>query len=77
LRLVRSLSDAIDHGPAGEGLRAYIARRGSDLWAFGGELELFGAMRAVAAARPQREKWNCRVLSALWANIGDHGRNGT
>src|SRR6516162_5983203 len=58
LRLVRSPSDAIDHDPAGEGLRAFITRRGWDLWAFGGELELFGAMRVVMAARPHRQMWN-------------------
>jgi hypothetical protein len=75
LRLVRSVSDAIDHDPTGEGLRAFIIRRGWDLWAFGGELELFGAMRAVMAARPERQTWNRHLLSTLWADIGARERS--
>jgi hypothetical protein len=74
LRLVRSGSDAIGHDPAGEGLRAFIIRRGWDLWGAGGELELFGAMRAIMAARPQRQMWNRTLLSTLWADIGVHER---
>jgi hypothetical protein len=75
LRLVRSLSDAINHDPVGEGLRSFIIRRGWDLWTFGGDLELFGAMRAVMAARPQRQMWNRHLLSTLWADIGMEERN--
>jgi hypothetical protein len=64
-------------GPSeGEELRASIVRRGWDLWAFGGELELFGAMRAVMAARPYRQKWNRTVLSGLWLDIGMPERKG-
>jgi hypothetical protein len=61
---------------AGEGLRAFIIRRGWDLWAYGGELELFGAMRAVMAAQPSRQMWNRTVLSSLWADIGVPERKG-
>ena len=69
LRLVWSLTDAIDHDPVGTGLRSFITSRGRDLWAIGGDLELFSAMRAVMAARPARQKWNRHLLSTLWADI--------
>jgi hypothetical protein len=75
LRLVRPVLEAIDHDLAGQGLRAFIIRRGWDLWTVGGDLELFGAMRAVMAARPQRQMWNRHLLSTLWADIGLHERN--
>jgi hypothetical protein len=60
----------VDTHLEGEGLRAFLERRGWDLWAIGGELALFGAMRAVMAAQPHRQKWNRTLLSALWADIG-------
>jgi hypothetical protein len=75
LHLVAPAIEAIDRDPAGEGLRAFIIRRGWDVWAIGGELELFGAMRAVMVARPHRQVWNRHQLSTLWADIGLHERN--
>jgi hypothetical protein len=69
LRLVRP-GEPIARDPVGEELRASIVRCGWDLWAEGGELELFGAMRGVMAARPSRQMWNRTTLSALWAGIG-------
>jgi hypothetical protein len=74
LRLVRPGGD-VDPYPAAAELRAFIVERGVALWAYGGELELFGAMRAVMAARPYRQKWNRTVLSTLWADIGMPERN--
>ena len=73
LRLVWPEGEAIDLDPVGEGLRAFIIRRGWDLWTFGGHLELFAAVRAVMAARPQRQMWNRTQLAALWGDIGEHG----
>ena len=60
----------VHHNLDRERLRAFLERRGWDLWAFGGEIELFGAMRHVMAARPQRQKWNRTMLSALWWDVG-------
>jgi hypothetical protein len=74
IRLVWPVGDAIDRDPTGEGLRAFIVRRGWDLWAIGGHLELFRAVRAVMAARPQRQMWNRTQLAALWGDIGEHGQ---
>ena len=76
LRLVSPAIEAIDRDPAGEGLRAFLVRRGWDIWAMHGELGLFGAMRAVMATRPQRQMWNRTVLSGLWADIGVPERKG-
>jgi hypothetical protein len=53
-------------------LRAFLVRRGWDVWTSGGELELFKTMRHVMAARPDRQRWNRAVLSALWADVGLH-----
>jgi hypothetical protein len=69
LRLVGP-GETIDREHAGEELRAFIVRRGWDLWAYGGELELFGALRAIMAAQPRRQLWNRTMLSSLWADIG-------
>jgi hypothetical protein len=74
LRLVRP-GEALDCDRAGEELREFITRRGWDFWALGGELELFGAMRAVMASRPSRQKWNRHLLSTLWWDIGPPERN--
>jgi hypothetical protein len=74
LRLVRP-GEAIDCDCTGEELRAFITRRGWDLWTIGSELELFGAMRHVMAARPSRQKWNRHLLSTLWWDIGLPERN--
>jgi hypothetical protein len=70
LRLAWPVIEAIDRDPVGEGLRVFIARRGRDLWSFGGEVELFLAMRAVMAARPGRQSWNRAQLMDLWSDIG-------
>jgi hypothetical protein len=70
LRLVRSFGEAVDRDHVGESLRAIIIRRGEDLFAIGGQLGLFAAVRAVMAARPDRQRWNNHALSALWAGIG-------
>jgi hypothetical protein len=74
LRLVWPIGDAIDRDPEGGGLRAYIIRRGWDLWGYGGHLELFAAVRAVMVARPDRQMWNRTQLAALWGDIGEHGQ---
>jgi hypothetical protein len=29
-------------------------------------------MRHVMSARPQRQRWNRAILSALWADVGMH-----
>jgi hypothetical protein len=71
LRLVWPAGEAIDRDRAG--LRAFIVRRGWDLWAIGGHLELFRAVRAVMVARPDRQMWNRTMLAALWGDIGEHG----
>jgi hypothetical protein len=73
LRLVWPAGEAIDRDPIGAGLRAFLTRRGWDLWAIGGHLELFRAVRAVMAARPDRQMWNRTILAALWGDIGEHG----
>jgi hypothetical protein len=73
LRLVWPEEDALDRDPIGEGLRAFIVRRGWDLLTFGGQVELFAAVRAVMAARPERRMWNRTLLAALWGDIGEHG----
>jgi hypothetical protein len=70
LRLVWPATEAIDRDTTGEGLRALIRYRGRDLWSYGGEVQLFAAMRAIAAARPGRRSWNQMQLAALWADIG-------
>jgi hypothetical protein len=72
LRLVHPALEAIDRDPVGVGLRAFITRRGLDLWAIGGHLELFAAVRYVMAARPERQAWNRTQLAALWGDIGIH-----
>lgn len=73
LRLVWPEGDVIDRDPVGEGLRAFIVRRGWDLWTMGGHLELFAAVSAVMAARPERQMWNRTQLASLWGDIGEHG----
>jgi hypothetical protein len=74
LRLVWPVAEAIDRDPVGAGLRAFITRRGWDLWAIGGDLELFAAARAVMTSRPERRMWNRTQLAALWGDIGEHGQ---
>ena len=74
LRLVWPAGEAIDRDPIGAGLRAFLTRRGWDLWALGGHLELFQAVRAVMAARPDRQMWNRTMLAALWGDIGEYGQ---
>jgi hypothetical protein len=75
LRLVLSVGEAVDRDPTGEGLRAFLIRRGWDLWTLGGESALFGAVRAALAARPDRKMWIRHVLSALWVDIGEPERD--
>jgi hypothetical protein len=70
LRLVWPATEAIDRNPVGEGLRALIRYRGRDLWSYGGEYQLFVAMRMIAAARPGHRSWNQMQLMALWDDIG-------
>ena len=53
-RLVWPRESAHDRDPIGEGLRAFITRRGWDLWLCGGDAELFAAVRAIMTARPER-----------------------
>jgi hypothetical protein len=72
LRLVWPRESALDRDPIGEGLRAFIIRRGWDLWTHGGPLELFATVRVVMAARPERQMWNRTQLAALWGDIGEH-----
>jgi hypothetical protein len=75
LRLVSPLEDELGAGePVGEELRAFLIRRGWDIWTVGAELELFKAVRHVMTARPDRQRWNRAVLSTLWADIGSHDR---
>ena len=74
LRLVWPEGEAIDRDPVGEGLRAFIIRRGKDLWTIGGHLELFAAVYAIMLARPERQMWNRTMLATLWGDIGEHGR---
>jgi hypothetical protein len=76
LRLVSPIDDDVFGAGAlaSEGLRAFLVRRGCDIWTCGGEIELFNAMRHVMAARPRRQRWNRFVLSTLWADIGLHER---
>jgi hypothetical protein len=69
LRLVWPATEVIDRDRVGEGLRAFIRYRGRDLWSYGGELQLFAAMRAIAAARPGRRSWNQAQLATLWFDI--------
>jgi hypothetical protein len=73
LRLVSPIMSVLKVDRTGEGLRAFIVSRGRDLFDIGGQLELFGAVRAIVAARPERQTWNTMVLTGLWANIGEHG----
>jgi hypothetical protein len=35
---------------------------------------LFAAMRHVMTERPDRQKWNCHILSTLWVDVGLRGR---
>jgi hypothetical protein len=70
LRLVWPAIEAINRDRAGEGLRAFIDRRGRDLYAIGGQLELFATVRVVMAARPERQTWNRMQLANLWGDIG-------
>jgi hypothetical protein len=73
LRLVWPRESVLDRDPIGEGLRAFIVHRGRDLWACGGDAELFAAVRAIMTARPARRLWNRTQLAALWADIGEAG----
>jgi hypothetical protein len=73
LRLVPPLEDELGE-PAGEELRAFLVRRGWDIWTIGGELELFKAVRHVMSVRPDRQRWNRAMLSMLWADIGSQDR---
>jgi hypothetical protein len=74
LRLVSPIGELADElvasQSASKGLRAYLARRGWDLWELGGDIELFNTMRSVMKARPERQRWNRAVLSSLWADVG-------
>jgi hypothetical protein len=74
LRLVHPPMAVVDHDPVGAGLRVFITCRGWDLFALGGQLELFAAVRAVMRARPERQTWNRTVLAALWSCVGIDGR---
>ena len=74
LRLVSPAMSVLKVDRTGEGLRAFIVSRGRDLFNIGGHLELFAAVRAVMAARPERQMWNRTQLAALWGDIGEHGR---
>jgi hypothetical protein len=78
LRLVSPIGELADELIASQstsrGLRAYLASRGEDLWELGGELELFNTMRRVMEARPERQRWNRAMLSALWDDVGLHER---
>jgi len=71
LRLAAPRLAALKADQVGEGLRAFIISRGWDLWTFGGHLELFAAVHAVMAARPDRQMWNRTQLTALWGDIGE------
>jgi hypothetical protein len=73
LRLVSPAMSVLKIDRTGEGLRAFIVSRGRDLFDIGGHLELFGTVRSIVVARPERQTWNTMVLTALWANIGEHG----
>ena len=73
LRLVSPATSVLKVDRTGEGLRAFIVSRGRDPFDIGGHLELFVADRAVMVAKPERQTWNTMVLTALWANIGEHG----
>jgi hypothetical protein len=73
LRLVWPAIEAIDRDSAGEGLRTFITRRGRDLYAIGGQLELFATVRAVMVVRPERQAWNRTQLASLWGSIGENG----
>jgi hypothetical protein len=73
LHLVWPRESVLDRDPIGEGLRAFIIHRGRDLWACGGDAELFAAVRAIMTARPARRMWNRTQLAALWADIGEVG----
>jgi hypothetical protein len=73
LRLVWPRESVLDRDPIGEGLRAFIIHRGRDLWACGGDAELFAAVRAIMTARPTQRMWNRTQLAALWADIGEAG----
>jgi hypothetical protein len=73
LRMVSPAMSVLKVDRTGEGLRAFIVSRGRDLFDIGGHPELFGAVRAIVAARPERQTWNTMVLTALWANIGEYG----
>jgi hypothetical protein len=73
LRLVSPAMSVLKVDRTGEGLRAFIVSRGRDLFDIGGHLELFGAVRAIVAARPERQTWNRTQLATLWGDIGEHG----
>jgi hypothetical protein len=74
LRLAWPVIEAIDRDPIGQGLRAFITRRGWDLWTIGGHLELFAGVRAIMIARPERQVWNRIQLATLWGDIGVNER---
>ena len=58
----------------GEGLRRlHQSAAAATFFDIGGHLELFGTVRSIVVARPERQTWNTMVLTALWANIGEHG----
>ena len=64
LRLVTPKLAVLKADQTGEGLRLFLRSRGRDLWALGGHLQLFAAVRVVMAARPDRQMWNRTQLAA-------------
>jgi hypothetical protein len=71
LRLVTPFMAVLEADQTGAGLRLFIISRGRELYAAGGHLELFAAVRAIVAARPARKTWNTLMLASLWSDIGD------
>jgi hypothetical protein len=70
LRLVWSAGGVASTDSEGEELRATIARCGWNLWSYGGQLELFAAVREMLEARPSRQAWYRTQLQGLWGDIG-------
>jgi hypothetical protein len=70
LRLVSPAISVLKVDRTGEGLRLFLRSRGRDLYALGGHLELFAAVRAVILARPERRAFNRTLLASLWSDIG-------